>query len=68
MEQPGFGGARQLIRERARLLRGQVEPEDLDGNETVALRLVGAEDGPERTDTDLMQDPEWAELWGRGEG
>ena len=61
----GLRGARQLVGQRLRLLGGDVETEDLDRDETIARRLVGAEHGTESADADLMQHPEGAER-GRG--
>ena len=63
MEEAGFGGARQLVGERLRLLGRDVEPEHLDGDQPIARRLVGAEDGTERANANLMQHPEGAERW-----
>jgi hypothetical protein len=59
----------QLICKRTRLFGCQVEPEQLYGDETVLRGLVGAEDGPENTCADLMQNPEWPErTWRRKRG
>ena len=56
-----FGRAAQRKRESLGLFGDDVEAEDLDGDETVARRLIGAEDGTERANANLVQDPEWAE-------
>jgi hypothetical protein len=61
MEQSRFAGAAQRVRERARLFRNDVEPEDLDGDEAVAGWFVCAEDGTKCTDANLMQNPKRAE-------
>ena len=68
MEEPGLGGARQLVGQRLRLFGRDVEAEHLDRDQPVARRLVGAEDGTERANANLMQHPEGAELRGCREG
>ena len=68
MEESRLGGPRQLVGQRLRLLGRDVETEDLHGDQPVAFGLVGAEDGTERADADLMQDPEGAELCWCSEG
>ena len=65
MEQRGFGGAGQRVREHLGLFGDDVEPEDLDGHQAVARRLIGAKNGTESTNTNLMQHPEGAECWRR---
>src|SRR5690349_14804357 len=57
MKQPRFGGLRQLVGERLRLFRSDVEPEDLDRDEPVTRGLVCAEDRTKRANTNLVQDP-----------
>ena len=64
MEQAGLGRARQLVSERLRLLRRDVEAERFHGDQPIALRLVGAENRPQRTYANLMQHPEGSELCG----
>ena len=66
-EQLGFGGVRQLVGQRLRLLGGDVETEDLDRDQPIARGLVGAEHRTERAHADLMQDPEGAERRRRSE-
>jgi hypothetical protein len=68
VEKTGLGRLGQLVRERMRLLGGDVEAEDLHGNETVTRGLVCAENRTKRANTDLMQHPEGAERrrWGEG--
>ncbi len=61
MEEAGVGRASQLIGERLRLLWRHIETEDLDGNQTVARRLVRPEHRTQRANTNLMQDPERSE-------
>ena len=61
MKQSGFAGAAQRVRERARLFRNDVEPEDLDGDKAVAGWFVCPEDGTECTHANLMQNPKRAE-------
>jgi hypothetical protein len=62
MEETGFGGARELVGERLRLLRRDVEAERLDRDQPIALRLVGAENRPQRAYADLMQHPEGSRM------
>jgi len=68
VEQSRICSPRQLVSERLCLLRGDVEAEYLDGNETIAGRLVGAKDGTKSANTNLVQDPEWSERgrWSEG--
>ena len=67
VEKAGFGGAAQLIRQRLRLFRNDVETKDLDGHEPIARRLVRPEDRTERPHSHLMQHAERAERGRRGE-
>ena len=67
VKETGVGGARQLVGKRLCLLGSDIEAENLDGDQAIPYRLVGAEDGSESANTDLMQDPERAERWGRSE-
>ena len=60
------GGER--VRERLRLFGNDVEPEDLDGDEAVAGRLVSAENGSQRANPNLVQHPERTECRGRRKG
>ena len=66
-KRPASAAWRELVRERLRLLGRDVETEDLDGHETVARRLVGAEHGTERPHANLVQHPERAECGRRRE-
>jgi hypothetical protein len=68
MKQPGIRGAGQLIRERLRLLRCNVEAKRFDGDQAISGRLVRPENRTKRANTDLMQHPERAERrrWGEG--
>jgi hypothetical protein len=46
------------------LFRCDVEPEDFDGDEPLACRIVRAKYGTERARTDLMENPKRPEgLW-----
>ena len=67
VEEAGIGRARQLVSKRLRLLGGHIEPEHLDRDQTIARRFVGAKDGTERANTNLMQDPERSECRGWSE-
>ena len=63
-KRPASAARAQLVGERLRLLGGDVEPEHLDGDQTIARRFIGAKDGTKRANTDLMQHPEGAEAGG----
>ena len=67
MEQGGFGGAAQRVGEHLGLFGDDVEPEDLDGHQAIARRLIGAKNGTESANTNLVQHPEGAECWRRRE-
>ena len=67
MEETGFRRATQLVRERLRLLGDDIEAEDFDGDEAIARGFVGAKDGTERANADLVQHAERAERGRRGE-
>jgi hypothetical protein len=50
-------------------LRRPIESKQLDGDEAVSLRIVGAENGTERARPYLMKNPEWSErVWRRDAG
>ena len=61
MKQLGLGGVGQLVGEHLRLFGNDVEPEDLDRDQPIAGRLVGAENRTECANANLMQDPEGPE-------
>ena len=63
----GLGGAAQRVGEHLGLFGDDVEPEDLDRDQAVARRLIGAKNGTESANTNLMQHPEGAECWRRRE-
>ena len=45
----------------------QIEPEQLDGDETIAIGIEGAKDGSRCAGANLMENPEWTEgFWRRG--
>jgi hypothetical protein len=66
MKETGLRRPRELCRERACLLRCDVETKRFDRHQAIALRLVRSKDGTESADTDLMQDPKRSERgrWG----
>ena len=61
MEQRRLCRAGQRARERLRLFWDDIEAEDLDRDETIAIRLICAENGTKSTNAYLMQHPEGAE-------
>ena len=63
-KRPASAARRQLVGERLRLLGRDVEAERLHRDQSIALRLIGAEDRSQRADADLVQHPEGAELRG----
>ena len=67
VKERGFGGPAQRLGEQLGLFGDDVEPEDLDGNQAVAGRLICAENGTKSANTNLMQHPEGAECWRRRE-
>ena len=67
MKEVGFRGERELIRQRLRLLRRDVETKHLDRDQAVARRLVRAEHRAQRAHADLVQDPEGSERRRRSE-
>ena len=64
MKEAGIGRAPQLVGERSRLLRRNVEPEHLDRDQSIARRLIGPKNRTKRPNTDLVQDPKRSERWG----
>ena len=55
----------QLLHQLMRALGRKIEAEQFDGDETILLGLIGAEDGTESTCADLVKHAEWAEGVGR---
>ena len=47
------------------LFGSEIESKDFDRNEPIARRLVRAKDGTQRARTNLMENPEWPERFGR---
>ena len=47
----------------------QIETKQLDRDETIVFRIVGAKDGPSDAGANLMKNPEGTEgVWRRGAG
>ena len=67
MAERRLGGTAEPGRERVRLFGDDVEPEGLDGDEAIARGFVGAKDGTESANTNLMQHPEGTECRRRRE-
>jgi hypothetical protein len=61
VEEAGVGRYRERVCKVLGLFGSDIETEDLDGNETVAGRLIGPKDGTKRANANLVQDPEGAE-------
>lgn len=61
MEESSFAGAAQRVGQGLRLLRDDVETEDLDGYQTVAGGLIGPEDRAKGSHANLMQHSKWTE-------
>ena len=67
VKEGGFGGPAQRVGEQLGLFGDDVEPEDLDGDQAVAGRLICTKNGTKSANTNLMQHPEGAECWRRRE-
>ena len=65
VEETCVGGAAELFSKGGSLFRGDVEPENFDGDESIAIGFVGSKDGTKSADTDLMQHSERAKCWRR---
>ena len=69
MSKSGFDQALELADELMHPLRRQVEAEDFDRHQAIALRLVRAKHRPQSTGTDLMKYSKWTEsVWRSGAG
>ena len=61
MHQPRIDNFLELGDELMHALRGEVEPEHFDGNEALALGIVGTKHRTQRPSADLMKNPERTE-------
>jgi hypothetical protein len=69
MSKPGVDQALEFADQLMDALGRQVEPEDFDGNQPIALRFIRAKHRTQSTGTDLMEDTKWTEgVWRGGTG
>jgi hypothetical protein len=61
MQRSGGYEALELGREAVDALGRQVEPEEFDGNQTLAIGVVRTKDGTQSAGANLMENPERAE-------
>jgi len=68
VEETCVGSAAELFSKGGGLFGGDVESENLDGDESIAIGFVGSKDGTKSANTNLVQDPEWSERgrWSEG--
>jgi hypothetical protein len=66
MSQPYVNDLLERVDELMNALRWEIELEELDCNQPLALSVISAKHGSERACTNLMENPKWSErVWSR---